>query len=102
MNFRSHVAISTEEFPIHAMSSILDLMAQSKIDDLHVSRVVKDNVFKLQVAMSNFLLMTMFQSTKKLLKIISTNLFWETLALGHYLEQIDLAHFNYNSVDFPG
>jgi len=47
MNFRSHVTISTKEFPVHTVSSVHNLMAETKVDDFHVSRIVEDNVFEL-------------------------------------------------------
>jgi len=74
-------------------------MRKSKIDEFHVSRIVKDDVLEFQVAMSELFLMAMAKRAKDLLEVKPARLFAETVDFLNDGVEVDLAHLEDDRVD---
>jgi len=74
-------------------------MGESKIDELHITRVVKNDIFKFQIAMSDSIRVAVSKSIQKLFKVISANVLGKVGTLLEYFEEVYFSHFHDNSID---
>lgn len=64
--FWRHVSISAQQFSVGSKALILDLVAQSEIDQFEVALIVENDVFEFEVTVRDTVFMTVFESVQKL------------------------------------
>jgi len=74
-------------------------MGKSKIDELHITWAVKNDILKLQIAMSNSMRVAVSKSIQKLFKVISAYVLGEAVTLLEHFEEINFSHFHDDSID---
>jgi len=89
-DFRSHVAWRSDDRLVESASiSAFKRACEAKVDYLQIVIVViKKDVFWLQIAVRETVLVDVVESKQHLLKVVSANFLVERSAVGHIVEQL--------------